>query len=208
MFLFYSAKISQEQYQMFADFMAVLSMQPNELSLTTKITIMLIVALQKSEYVVFPFVNLNVPESRKGHPYMMDIMIEENTFSSSSIGLDNASNTLVAVKYMTSKNIIAMVEVKRSVNVDLILVEPKTVIETIVYIQYMISLHDQHMLIGIITDGSVWHCLQFSSQSESIQLSVHKYMTFIANEIEVMGILPQVLRVMSRSDGPSTTLDE
>lgn len=63
---------------MFADFMTVLLMQPNELSLTTKITIILMAALQKTRCVVSPFVNLNVPEARKGHLYMMDIVIEED----------------------------------------------------------------------------------------------------------------------------------
>lgn len=50
MFLFYSPNMSQEKHQKYVDLMkAVLLMQPNELSLTAKITFILMAALHNTQ---------------------------------------------------------------------------------------------------------------------------------------------------------------
>ena len=58
--LFYSSSTSQDQCHM-----AKFKLQPNELFLTAMITFYFMVALQSTNYIVFPLVNINVPEAQK-----------------------------------------------------------------------------------------------------------------------------------------------
>lgn len=57
-------------------------MQPNELSLTTKTTVILMVALQNINFTVSPFTILHTREQRKGHPFMIDVVVEHKTVGS------------------------------------------------------------------------------------------------------------------------------
>ena len=107
---------------------------------------------------------------------------------------------LITVTHKRETKVVAIIEVKKSVNADFQLVEPKAVIEMILYVQYNMSLHHEHTMTGMITDGSVWHCLQFISSHESMQLCVWKYVTLNNTEAKVMEMLPQVLRMMSATD--------
>lgn len=45
------------------------------------------------------------------------------------------------------------------------LIEPKAVIETIVHVRYIMFLNNECTITGIITDGTMWHCLKFVSGS-------------------------------------------
>ena len=45
-------------------------MQPNEISLVSKITFILMIALGNTDFLVSPFTCLNLPEGQKGYPYM------------------------------------------------------------------------------------------------------------------------------------------
>ena len=77
------------------------STQPNELSLTVKITINLMAALHNTGYVVSPFINANVAETRKGHPYTMDIAIEEDEIFPDNAS-SNSNNTSIAIMHKSN----------------------------------------------------------------------------------------------------------
>ena len=92
---------------------------------------------------------------------------------------------------------IAIIEVLKNSNADFQLVEPKAVIEMILYVRYNLSLRGKNMMIGIITER--WHCLKFIPHStESIQLRVQKYSMFKVTEFEVMCIVPQTLKMFDQ----------
>lgn len=172
-------------------------------------------ALQATNYVVSPFVHLNVPEARKGHPFMTDILIEAvscsldeaqasgnssdeaqaNNNSSDETPGSSDTNILTLTDSNIDSNIIAVIEVKKGINGDVLLVEPKFVIEMLLYVQYLMALHEKDSLIGMITDGTSWHCMQFSSASNS-KLSVNKFLSFEANQND-MWIIPEVLKLLA-----------
>lgn len=64
-----------------------------------------------------------------------------------------------------------MIEVKKNVNDDLQYVEPKALIECIVYVQYAMCIEELKSVIGIVTDGATWHCLLFAKESDSINFT-------------------------------------
>ena len=68
MFLFYSTSVSPNQVKIFNELSKIFKMQPNELSLTARITFYLMMALQPTDY---------LPDGKKGHPYMADIFLEQ-----------------------------------------------------------------------------------------------------------------------------------
>ena len=216
MFLFYSTSVSPNQVKIFNELSKIFKMQPNELSLTARITFYLMMALQPTDYVVSPFVNLSLPDGKKGHPYMADIFLEQkiddvsiNEVSIDQVSIDEVSideaspSTDVASPSIDEATWImtpdskvkAIVEVKKSVNDDILLVEPKVVIETALYVRYVMNLYGEEALTAMITDGTTWHCIKFSSSNET-HLKVRKYLTFHAKEQQLAGILPTVLKLM------------
>ena len=67
---------SEETKQLLDIVKRILAMQPNELSLTAKVTFLLTVVFQKSDYKVIPFKALAVPEGRRSHSYMRHYIVK------------------------------------------------------------------------------------------------------------------------------------
>lgn len=154
-------------------------------------------AFHNKEFMVSPFMNINTPDARKGHPNMMDIKIKMITsVTNTSNSVVGANPMSITIKYKSNHKIAVVIEVKKDINDNLEWVDTKTVIECIIYVQYAMFIEDVNRLVGIITDGTSWHCLLFVRESNSITLNVQKYVTFHAKEEELVKILPQVLKDM------------
>lgn len=123
-------------------------MQPNKLSLTTKITIILMIALENTSFTVSPFTVLHTRGQRKGHPFMIDVVIEHETIGSQPLDDGNTSASSIIVLNKADKKLTAVIEVKKSINADFELVDPSAIIEMIPYVRYM-NLHKENTMIGI-----------------------------------------------------------
>ena len=75
------------------------------MSLVTKITYILMIALHNTDFLLSPFTCLNSPEGRKGHPYTMDAVIEQQ------IATKDTSNTSIVVTDKSVRKMIAIIEV-------------------------------------------------------------------------------------------------
>ena len=105
------------------------------------------VALESTNYIVLLFVNLNIPEPQKSHPFMTDILIEDLSSS-------NTAPTTVTVA--SDSRIVVVIEVKKAINSDFMLVEPKTVIKTLIYVHYIMALHYRYFNLCSLHHDFTW----------------------------------------------------
>ena len=70
--------------------------------------------------------------------------------------------------------LIMIVEVKKTVNTNLVFIDAQDVIELLVYCQYLMRLHGLSEILGTLTDGRVWHTMKMGIQelSESNVLEI------------------------------------
>lgn len=124
----------------------------NELSLTAKLTTLLALTFEETNLYITPFFNLEVPENKRGHPYMADLLV-------TSTHEKEHTRNAIAIKH--EKHLKMLIEVKKTVTSDLVMMDPSHLIEMLLYVKYMMKLSKQNMLLGAITDGIVIHCFDF-----------------------------------------------
>ena len=165
-------------------------MEPNELSLTPKITFLLTLVFRDTNYKITPFKHLMVTEGRRGHPYMSDIILSEEK----EVEVENNSITVAH-----SEELIMLVEVKKSISLELSLVDPSTVIEMLLYVQYLLMMYKQSKIIGAITDGSTWHCFNLEKKDDS-HLLVKKYAYIKDHDVWSVNNVPELLKCLKDSN--------
>ena len=180
-----------EKKEMFNKLLQVVSMESNEHSLTVKLTFLLAVAFQATDIKVVPFVMMSVPQIRRGHPYEMDLLFAKGFNNSMDDTTTTSSTPITTLAHGTSRKVIAVVEIKKSVSRDFKLVESSAMIELILYVRYMMTLTQCNKMMGILTDGSSWHCLEFTGD-DSVLLNIKRYVSFCGTEIQIIGTVPQL----------------
>ena len=148
-----------------------------------------------------PFHTLEINTSKKGHPYVVDVIVESSSPSSQDEDLFTSSQGGHSSKQhssftMVSKNnsLLMVIEVKKSISVNFATNEPSDVIEMLIYSSYLLSIYNQSSsVLGILTDGLTWHCLRLQrSNSNCMKLLKYCRITDKSEEL-VIGTIPRLL---------------
>lgn len=164
--LYYREKIPDQSFN------KTILIDQNELSLTAKLTGQFAIAVQSDDLAITPFHHLQVPESKRGHPYMTDLLVSSYTDEL------NSKNSILIKRI---KRLLMVIEVKKSVGLDFEMLDASHIIEMLLYVKYMLMQFHQKEVIGSITDGSIMHCINFAVAESG--LLIMKDCVHLKNEI-------------------------
>jgi len=81
-----------------------------------------------------------------------------------------------------------VIEVKKVVAADLMMVDNASMMEMMMYCYYILKLNQQDEVLGILMDGCSWHCFNLRIHPETNKMNSHQYKHFSTNEeIKVVG---------------------
>ena len=155
------------------------------MSLTAKLTSLLSLAFKDSTSHIAPFYNLKVPENKRGHPYMSDVIITTVTTG------EVVENAITVTRH---KNIVMILEVKKVVSTEATMLDHSHIIEMLLYVTYMMMIYKQTKTIGVLTNGSVAHCFNLEMSLESRKLLMKGYIAVNGSDAtQTMNSLPSVI---------------
>ena len=183
--------------------------EPNENAVLLKITLMIAISLNGCE--VVPFHSLELETQKKGHPYVVDMIVEsrgdlsrpsasfqdetssqdDTSFQGQNLSEQHSSFTMVS----QNNSLLMVIEVKKTISVSFAANDPANVIEMLIYSLYLLSMRKQSSsILGILTDGLTWHCLSLQ-HSDNNHMKLLKYCCISdKNEELIIGTIPHLLR--------------
>jgi len=113
----------------------MICMQPNELSVSLKLAILIAVGLAGYNCQLLPFYVLPHKKPGPGHPYMLDFLMKCYSTAAndliSSLTTDNSVRSVTAITDEFQLKVI--IEIKKSVATDLVMVDCSALIEMLIY---------------------------------------------------------------------------
>ena len=137
------------------------------------------VAISMNGCEVLPFHTLELNTSKKDHSYAVDMIVElrsdSTRLSVSSQGQHLSEQHSSFIMVSQNKSLLMVITVKKSIPVNFAANEPADVIEMLIYTLYLLSMRNQSSsILGILTDGSTWHCLSLQ-QNNNKSMKLLKY---------------------------------
>ena len=71
-----------------------------------------------------------------------------------------------------------VVEIKKSVPVDLMMSNPSDILEILIYCRYLMKINGTSAVLGVLTDGANWNCLSFECCGNDDSIHISKYSHF------------------------------
>ena len=143
---------------MLKDMDAIFAFQPTEGSVSVYVALLLFTALKGHDVKILPYVNLDVPFKKKGHPYQSDFII-----------FDVPANVLIT-KF---DNPIMLVEIKKGISVNFNTLDHHDVMELFIYCLYVTRIYKVDDIIGSLTDGQTWHTFKIEKVQDSLSILKH-----------------------------------
>ena len=155
----------------------------NEDSVSLRIAMLLYLSLAHCSVKVVPYLNVSIPFTKRG-PLPSRLCYNE-IITSWDGDKGNAYFVLETGK------LLMIIEVKTTVNSNFFFVNLRDVIELAIYCQHMMRIHKVSVVLGTLSDGRVWHTIQFSMEKD--MLDVKKYTNVVArDDKEVILAIPNI----------------
>ena len=73
--------------------------------------------------------------------------------------------------------------------------EHSNVIEMLIYCRYLLTLHKQTSLVGVLTDGFNWHCMSLILTDNEYMKVAKCYNFTNTDELTIIGTIPALLQM-------------
>jgi len=136
---------------------------------------------------------LEFPTKKVGHPNVVDMVVSENKSSCDLIASEEVSTSVAAV--CKDSSVIMLIEVKKVIPAKFLTNEPSDVLKMLIYCRYVSQLYVLTLLVGVLTDGSSWHCMMLGSMKNG-RMKLLKYHHFTCtDELKIIGTIPELLNL-------------